>query len=229
MVSLPEILYKSKNALVVRKPVGMPSQSDPSGDTDLMSAASASLSELGEDPRLWLVHRLDRNVGGVIVFARTRGACAELSSLVSGEGIGKRYLAVCEGCVREGEYRDLLFKDSATGKAYIVKTARRGAKEALMRVKLIAEREGKSLVAVKLSTGRFHQIRAQLSGAGNSIVGDKKYGSRDSRARTPALFASRLDMKLFEEKISVEALPSIEDYPWSIFAAELSEGIDYDG
>jgi 23S rRNA pseudouridine1911/1915/1917 synthase len=218
-MTLPELIYISKNAVAVKKPVGMPSQSDPSGDKDLMSATSDMLSALGEDPRLWLIHRLDRNVGGVVIFARNKESAAYLSELVSGEGIGKRYLAVTDGVAREGEYRCYLYKDNATSKAYVVKTARKGAKEAVLNVTRLAQRDGKSLLSVKLSTGRFHQIRAQLSAEGTALTGDKKYGSRDRLAKVPSLFACELSLKLFDEEINVSALPDTEKYPWSIFAA----------
>lgn len=222
-MTIIEPIYISKNAVAVIKPVGMPSQSDPSGDLDLMSATSDMLSARGEDPHLWLIHRLDRNVGGIVIFARNKQSAAELSKLVAGEGIGKRYLAITDGVPREGEYRSYLYKDSATSKAYVVKSARRGAKEAVLHLSRIAEAEGKSLVSVKLSTGRFHQIRAQLSSEGTPLTGDKKYGSRDQYAKAPALFACELSLTLLGEKINLSALPNTDKYPWSVFSAELCE------
>ena len=218
----PRIIYRSKNAVAVIKPVGMPSQSDSSGDEDLMSATSAMLAESGEPSRLWLIHRLDRNVGGVVIFARAKESAAALSAMVSGEGIGKRYLAIADGDCREGEYRCYLYKDSATSKAYVVKTARRGAKEAVLEVKKLAFRDGKSLVSVRLHTGRFHQIRAQLSYEGTPLTGDKKYGSRDGKARVPALFACELALTLFNENIMLSARPDTDVYPWCLFGAEIN-------
>ena len=223
LMAIPERIYLSKNAVAVKKPVGMPSQSDPSGDLDLMKATEQILSERGEDHRIWLIHRLDRNVGGIVVFARNKESAARLSSLVAGEGIGKRYLAVTDGVPREGEYRCYLYKDSATSKAYVVKTARKGAKEAVLELRIIAEREGKSLVSVKLSTGRFHQIRAQLSNEGTPLTGDKKYGSRDRLSSVPSLFAYRLTLTLFDENIDISAAPELEKYPWNMFSAEINE------
>ncbi len=214
-------LYKDKNLIIVEKPVGMPSQLDPSGDTDAMTDASRLLREAGERDELWLVHRLDRTVGGLIAFARNKRSAAELSRLVADGGMIKRYFAVCHGVAEEGEYRDLLFKDSATSKAYVVKTARKGAREARLTVERLAEGEAVSLLSVELDTGRFHQIRAQLSARSHPLIGDKKYGSRDSARRTPALFAYMLSFKLFDKEIAVSATPCMDEYPWNLFDNEI--------
>ena len=212
------IIFKNRDIIVINKPKGMPSQSDPSGDLDAMSAVMAHLKAAGERDSLWLVHRLDRTVGGLLVFARNKKSAGELSVLVAGGGMIKRYLAVCHGVAQEGEYTDFLYKDASVSKAYVVKNLRRGAKEARLKLSRLGEREDKSLVSVKLETGRFHQIRAQLSSRGNSLVGDKKYGSRDALRSTPALFASELSFTLLSKKYSFFAKPDVSEYPWSIFA-----------
>ena len=219
----PEIIYKDENVVIIIKPVGMPSQSDPTGDLDAMTATGNALSELSEKSDLWLVHRLDRNVGGLIAFARNKKSAAALSEIVASGRLTKKYLAVCHGNAEEGTYTDFLYKDSATSKAYVVKTARRGAKEARLSLLRLAFEDEKSLVEVTLDTGRFHQIRAQLSSRGNSLVGDKKYGSRDTKRRTPCLFSNELSFDLLGKKISVNALPDIEEYPWSLFVPEYYE------
>ena len=215
-----KILYKDKNAVVINKPSGMPSQSDPSGDKDAMSATWELLASLSEDSSLWLVHRLDRTVGGLIVFARNKKSAAALSLAVQSGGMEKRYLAVCHGIAEEGEYRDYLFKDSATGKAYAVKTERRGAKEAVLSAKRLAENDDMSLVSVELMTGRFHQIRAQFSSRSHPLVGDKKYGSRDGVRRTPCLFSYRLSFELSGKRLTVLDMPDINEYPWNLFGAD---------
>ena len=224
-----EILYKSKNAVVVYKPPLLSSQSDNTGDFDAMTLTSAHLRELGEDGRLWLVHRLDKVVGGLMVFARTQRAAAELSKIVADGSLCKEYLAIIHGAAPYGLLEDYLFKDTTSGKAYVVKTERRGAKLARLDASPIAYTEeagGISLVRVKLHTGRFHQIRAQLSSRGASIVGDKKYGSRDRAARTPALFAYHLSISLFGENIDVTRRPDTEEYPWSHFKAKIDAIVD---
>lgn len=221
MTKSVKIIYKTPELVIARKPVGMPSQSDPTKAPDLMSETSRLLSKSGEKSDLWLVHRLDRNVGGLLVFARTKEAAAALSELAANGGMGKKYLAIAEGEVEEGEYRDFLYKDSATSKAYVVKSVRMGAKEAVLDCTPVAVKEGKSLASISLKTGRFHQIRAQLSARKHPLVGDKKYGSRDSSSKTPALFACGLSFELFGEKITVKELPPTEEYPWSLFASEI--------
>ena len=225
-----KIVYKNRNVVIINKPAGIPSQSDPTGDKDAMTLTSQALASFGEPSALWLVHRLDRTVGGLICFARNKKSAAELSRIVSDGLMKKNYIAVCHGKVEAGEYRDLLFKDSATSKAYVVKTERKGAKEAILIAEPLEEMDGMMLVSVDLLTGRFHQIRAQMSARGNALVGDKKYGSRDSEARYPSLFANGLSFTLFGKKISASAKPDVSVYPWSRFESfskkEMEERVD---
>lgn len=216
-----KIIYKDKNVIVINKPVGMPSQSDPTGDIDAMTAVSDLLRAAGENYALWLVHRLDRTVGGVLAFARNKKSAAELSRIVRDGELEKKYFAVCHGIAEEGEYLDFLFKDNATGKAYVVKTDRAGAKVARLHAERLAVAEGMSLMSVKLDTGRFHQIRAQFASRGNSLIGDKKYGSRDAVRRTPCLFSCSLSFEFFGKRITVTDSPIRTEYPWSLFDAEL--------
>ena len=217
-----EILYKSKNAVVVYKPPFMPSQPDPSGDSDAMSMTSQTLREMGECDKLWLVHRLDRVVGGVMVFARNSVAAAELSGVFAdSEKITKTYLAVLEGEVPDGIMENYIFKDKLKSKAYITDRARGGVKLATLKAETLKKREHKSrtysLVKIGLFTGRFHQIRAQMSYRGAPVAGDKKYGGKDSEIKSPALLAYKLDIKLKTENISVLRLPDMTEYPWSLF------------
>ncbi len=223
--TMTEILYKSKHAIVIYKPQGVPSQPDPSGDPDALTITSRILSELGEPTALYPVHRLDRTVAGVLVIARTASAAAELSLLVSGEGMGKEYFAVVEGEGSAGLLEDHLIKNSTIGKASVASPDARGARLARLEYKTLAcvktEQGARSLIAVKLHTGRFHQIRAQLSSRGMPIVGDKKYGSRDYLCRTPALFSYKLDISVKGERITASRLPELASYPWCLFPEEL--------
>ncbi len=220
-----EILYKDRNILAVIKPAGMPSQPDPTGAPDAMSLAKAALAECEKQSDLWLVHRLDRVVGGILVFARTKKAAGELSTLFATHEAEKCYLAVTEGEVPRGELSDLLYKDAAKGKSFVVDRARAGVKEARLISEPVStvDTDGgaRTLVRVTLLTGRFHQIRAQLSSRGASIVGDGKYGSRDKGARMPALYAYRLNFTLFGRKYAFRVRPDTAAYPWSLF--DLSE------
>ena len=219
-----KILFKDRSVVVIEKPIGTPSQSDPTGAPDAMTLTSSALAELGERNALWLVHRLDRVVGGVLAFARTKDAAAELSLKVADKSAVKEYFAVVEGECDGGVLEDLILKDARQSKAFIVDRVRAGVKKARLEYKAIDSRETergiRTLVRVRLETGRFHQIRAQLSHRHNPIVGDGKYGSRDGVARTPALFACSLSFDLFGKTYKIDALPSLETYPWSIFPKE---------
>ena len=222
--STVKILYKSKNLVAVYKPPLIPSQSDPSGDADAMTITSELLRENKEPEGLWLVHRLDRVVGGLLVFARNKKSAAELSSLVQDGGMVKEYFAVVEGAPSEGQMRDYIYKDAVKGKAFVTDRSRGGVKEAILICTPLetveTDRGERTLVRAKLITGRFHQIRAQFSSRGMPLVGDGKYGSRDSVARLPALFAGRLSFKTKSESLSLSEKPPIDEYPWSLFKIE---------
>ena len=199
----------------------MPVQPDPTADKDALSLTGEMLSEMGETSDLWLVHRLDRVVGGTVVFARNKRTAAALSELFSTQSTEKEYLAVVEGVAEGGVLEDFLYKDAAKGKAFVVDRKRAGVKEARLEYAPIAtadtERGVYTLVRVKLHTGRFHQIRAQLSHRGTSIVGDGKYGSHDNRAKMPALFSYRLSFSVFGRNYDIKKSPDKESYPWSLF------------
>ncbi len=218
------ILYKNKDFVVINKAVGVPSQMDTGLDTDAMTATSQILKSLGERSELWLIHRLDRVVGGLLVFARNKSSAAALSKIVSDSLMEKEYIAVVEGEAPGGEMCDFLYKDARQGKSFAVDSERKGAKKARLEYTPLAvsetDRGIKTLVRIRLHTGRHHQIRVQFSSRGMSLVGDGKYGSRDNKAKTPALFASRLAFSLGGEKFDLCILPDITKYPWSLFDKE---------
>jgi len=217
-----EILYKDKNLIAVYKEAGTPSQPDLSEDADAMTLCSAQLAEEGEkNTELFLVHRLDRVVGGVLVFARNKKYAAILSEAISNRSAEKEYLAVVEGDAFGGTLTDFIYKDQRAGKAFVVDRKRAGVKEASLEYSPIDKKKiGETtltLVRIKLHTGRFHQIRVQFSSRKMPIVGDGKYGSRDKTARLPALFAFRFSLKLPIAKYEFEKMPNQENYPWSLF------------
>lgn len=216
------IVYSSKRAVVIYKPHGMPAQPDPSGDTDAMTATAAILREKGENADLWLINRLDRGVGGLMIFARDKKTAATLSEVIRERQITKEYFAVVEGIPEGDRMVDFLYKDTRTSKAYIVKSERKGVKKASLSFRTVAtattERGALSLVAISLDTGRFHQIRAQFSFRNHPIVGDKKYGSAHILRGGIALVSCHLFVELGDEKIDVRATPDAAAYPWSLFA-----------
>ena len=219
-----EIVYKNKNFVVINKPVGIPSQSDTSNDADAMTLTSDILKGLNESSDLWRIHRLDRVVGGLLVFARNKAYAARLSDMVQKNQMTKEYLAVVEGELTSGEMSDYLYKDARQGKSFVVDSERRGAKLARLEYERIVSKETekgvKTLVKVRLHTGRHHQIRAQLSSRGHSLVGDGKYGSHDNKAKTPSLFSYRLTFNIGGEDASFSIAPDITKYPWSLFSED---------
>ena len=175
-----EILYSDRDLAVAVKPVGM----------DAEQAFPAALSaELGGT--LFPVHRLDLNVGGVMVFARSKSAAAALSRAVQEGTMVKEYRALVHGIPPEsGVFEDLLFKDSRKNKVFVVKKERKGVKKASLEfVRLTAS--DPSLVHIRLHTGRSHQIRVQFASRGFPLVGDHKYGARDGET-APRLFSCRI-------------------------------------
>lgn len=220
-----EFVLKHKNYVVIYKPAGLPSQSDLSGDKDAMTLTSEELFSQGECGQLYLVHRLDRVVGGLLIFARNKKTAAELSRLVSGEGIGKEYLAVIDGFLEGGSLKDLIYKDARASKAFVVERERSGVKSAELEFTPVStvhtEKGDKTLVKIRLKTGRFHQIRVQFALRKAPICGDGKYGSKDNLSKMPALFSYRLSTEIFGEKILATRLPDLNEYPWSLFDKEL--------
>ncbi len=219
-----KILYKDKDYFIISKPQGMPSQPDLTGANDALTSAKAALSALGEKSDLWLVHRLDRVVGGVIAFARNKESAAYLSELAGTEALHKEYLAVVDGAASGDVLTDYIYKDAAKGKAFIVDNERKNAKKAVLEYEKIAEADTergiRTLIRVKLHTGRFHQIRAQLASRKLPIAGDGKYGSHDNKAKMPALHSVRLAFNIKNKSIEAFDLPNIEAYPWNLFKEE---------
>ena len=223
-----QIVKLTRDYVIINKPIGMPSQADPSNDPDALSTASLLLRKMGENSSLWLVHRLDRTVGGLLIFARGARAAAILSESLGTEDFVKEYLAVCEGNPVAGEYRDLIYKDSRISKAFIVDKKRTGVKEARLTLSPIESRDERTLVRVRLHTGRYHQIRVQLAHRKCPLVGDGKYGSRDKGARSPALFAYHLAFKYKGESYEYFASPDVTEYPWSMFAETIKREVEND-
>ena len=158
------------------------------------------------------------------MFARNKKYAALLSEYVKDRLLTKEYYAVVDGELTDATLENFIYKDARAGKAFIIDRARTGAKQARLSYRTLGtadtENGKKSLLYITLDTGRFHQIRAQLSHIGNPITGDGKYGSHDNRAKKIALMASHLAAALPSEKIDVSHLPDLNVYPWSLFTPE---------
>ncbi|MBQ7005747.1 MAG: RluA family pseudouridine synthase [Clostridia bacterium] len=170
-----KIIYQDKDIVVAIKPPELLSQSDSKGRENAVSIL-ADMTK-GE---IFPVHRLDKGVGGVMVFARNSAAAAELSRQVSDRTMEKEYLATLCGEIEEdkGILEDLLFFDRNKNKAFVVKRERRGVKKALLEYECISKGGGRSLVRVRLITGRTHQVRVQFASRGYPLEGDRRYGGK---------------------------------------------------
>ena len=190
-----EIIYSDRDLAVCIKPVGSDSESE----------VPATLREaLGGD--IFPIHRLDKNVGGIMVYARTKQAATTLSKAVQDGQMVKEYVALVHGTTPEtGDWEDLLFKDSSKNKVFVVKKERKGVKKARLEFHTLHAGE-ESLVRIRLHTGRSHQIRVQFSSRGFPLVGDHKYGSRDDR-KEPMLFSCCITFPWKKETKQFEALP----------------------
>ena len=190
-----DILYSDKHIAVIIKPVGLDSE------TEVPAALKETLG--GE---VFPIHRLDKNVGGVMVYARTRQAAAALSKAVQEGTMVKEYVAMVHGTPPEtGDWTDLLFKDSSKNKVFVVKKERKGVKKARLEFKTLSAGED-SLVRILLHTGRSHQIRVQFSSRGFPLLGDHKYGARDEHT-APMLFSCCITFPFAGKMHRYEALP----------------------
>ncbi|MFB4169636.1 RluA family pseudouridine synthase [Virgibacillus sp. JSM 102003] len=221
------ILYEDNHLLVVEKPVNIPVQEDPSGDRDMLSMLKADLKVRYNKPGnvfLALVHRLDRPVGGVMVFAKTSKAASRLSDSIRRKAFDKKYLAVARGNPPQKQARleHFLLKDRSENKVSTVSSKRQEGKKALLDYEVIGEKEQLSLLLIDLHTGRSHQIRVQLSETGNPLFGDQKYGQNVNRkGQQIALWAHTLAFEhpTKREMMEFKSLPP-EEHPWNMFFRE---------
>ena len=170
-----EILFEDKELIVAVKERGLLSE-EHSSKPDMVT----SLKELTKGD-IYPVHRLDKNVGGVMVYAKTKSAAAALSAQARDRTMKKTYLAVLHGRPGEesGTLEDLLFFDKSKNKSFVVKKERRGVKKALLNYSVVSEKDGNALVEIELLTGRTHQIRVQFASRKMPLFGDRRYGARD--------------------------------------------------
>lgn len=201
------ILYEDNHLLVVEKPVGVLSQADSSNTLDMLTILKKYIKEKYNKPGnvyLGLVHRLDKNVGGVMVFAKTSKAAKRLSEEIRNKKVKKTYLAICKGIIKEdGKYEDYLEREEYRSK---ISTKEKG-KIATLTYKVLDTKENETLVKINLETGRHHQIRVQFSSHNYPLLGDDKYGTKGKYE--VALYAYKLSFyhPTTKEKLEFTLLP----------------------
>ena len=220
------VLYEDNHLLIVEKERNLLVQEDISGDPDLLNIGKEYLVEKYNKPGkafLALVHRLDRPVGGVILFAKTSKAASRISNEIRLNRFDRSYLAVVRGIPekKEGKLTDFLLKDRGKNISSVVKAGTEGSKKAILRYEVLASNPAEDLayLRIELETGRSHQIRLQLAHLGHPIYGDQKYGQEENKVgQQIALWAHRLAVKHPTKDEIVEATTNPpNESPWKLF------------
>ncbi len=219
------ILYEDNHLLVVEKPVNVPTQEDSTGDPDMLTMLKEDIKARYNKPGnvyLGLVHRLDRPVGGVMVFARTSKSASRLSEQIRQRAFGKIYLAVVHGKPedKKGTLRHFLVKDTVTNTVKVVGRDIKGAKEAVLDYEMLGFADLLSLCRINLHTGRPHQIRVQLAAVGSPLYGDRKYGPETGNPGGQiALWAAEIRFvhPTTGEELCFRSEPPRNHYPWKLF------------
>ena len=218
-----KVIYEDNHIIVVEKPANIPSQGDKTGDLDMLTIIKAYLKEKYNKPGnvyLGLVHRLDRPVGGIMVFAKTSKAASRLSEQVREKVFKKKYLVIVNGKFKEkkGTLKDYLLKNERLNKSRVVEEGTKNSKYAELDYEVLKydKEQNLSLLKIDLHTGRHHQIRVQLSSRDHSIYGDAKYNGRGS-ARQLYLWAYELTIQnvISKEEMTFTAIPEKEK-AWKI-------------
>lgn len=220
-----KIIYEDNHLLVVEKPVNIPSQQDRSGDKDILTLMKEYIKERYNKPGnvyLGLVHRLDRPVGGVMVFAKTSKAASRLSEQIRTRQFGKKYLAVIHGIPPDKSKKNLvhyLIKDRRRNIVKAVDSSIKGAQKAILDYRVIGQSSGMALVEIDLHTGRPHQIRVQFAEIGHPLYGDQRYGqSLNKPGQQIALWSKSISLihPTLKESMTFSSLPH-DTYPWDLF------------
>ncbi len=218
------IIYEDNHLLVVEKPVNIPVQADHSGDMDILTILKQGIKIRYQKPGnvyLGLVHRLDRPVGGVMVFAKTSKAASRLSDSIRRGNFNRSYLAVTRGAPSQQSARleHFLYKDQQKNIVHAVSSKHKQAKKAALTYEVLDKQNALGLLAVTLHTGRSHQIRVQLAETGTPLYGDQKYGSKYNKpGQQIALWAHRLGLEhpTTKEWLEFQCLPP-QHVPWQYF------------
>ena len=210
-----KVIYEDNHIIVVEKIPNIPTQEDKTSDTSMMTLVKKYIKEKYNKPAnvyLGLVHRLDRPVGGVIVFAKTSKAASRLSKQVRDKVFKKEYLAVVDGSFEKnsGTLENYLYKDRKNNTSYVVSKDKKEAKFAKLDYEVLKydKENNLSLLKIDLHTGRHHQIRVQLANIGHSIYGDQRYGTRGKNKQI-ALWAYKLTIEhpTKKEKMEFQDMP----------------------
>lgn len=220
------ILFEDNHLLVVEKPVNIPTQEDASGDPDLLSILKEDIKARYQKPGnvyLGLVHRLDRPVGGVMVFAKTSKAASRLSDQIRTRAFRKTYLAVIHGTPNEksGRLEHYLVKNQETNTVRVVPPTTSGSKQAILEYEVLSSKDSLSLVRINLLTGRSHQIRVQFAEIGHPLYGDQKYGAGvNTSGQQIALWSNRILLQHPTAKKEMEFTSHPPDqHPWNLFSS----------
>ena len=226
------VIYEDNHIIVVEKPVNIPSQGDKTGDLDMLTIIRKYLKEKYNKPGevyLGLVHRLDRPVGGVMVFAKTSKAASRLSNQVREKQMKKTYLVIVDGKMesKTGTLEDYLLKNERKNMSRVVEEGTKNSKKAILDYEEVIYNEeiNLSVLKINLHTGRHHQIRVQMASRNHSIYGDQKYGTR-GRGKQICLWAYKLEFEhpVKKENMVFRVLPKI-DGSWKILDGSILEEI----
>jgi len=223
------VIYEDNHIIVVEKPVNIPSQGDKTGDIDMLTLVKKYIKEKYNKPGevyLGLVHRLDRPVGGVMVFAKTSKAAARLSEQVRVKEFKKKYLVIVDGKMEKERdtLEDYLLKNERLNMSKVVKEGTKNSKLAKLDYEVLKYDEitDLSLLKINLHTGRHHQIRVQLANSGHSIYGDQKHGTR-GRGKQICLWAYELSIlhPTTKQSMTFKALPE-KTGSWKILEDQIN-------
>ena len=217
-----KVIYEDNHLLIVEKPINILSQADNTNDIDMVSILKKYLKEKYNKPGnvfIGLIHRLDRPVGGVMVFAKTSKCASRLSEQVRNKTMKKTYKAVIHKVMdkKEDTLKDYLYKDKKTNTVSVVSKNYKEAKEAILSYKTINKNKEFSLVEIDLKTGRPHQIRVQFSSRNHPLYGDQRYG-KSKVGEQIALWSSKLEIihpTTKEKLVFISEVPNT--YPWNLF------------
>ena len=213
------VIYEDNHIIVVEKPCNVPSQADNTGDEDMITLVKKYIKEKYNKPGevyLGLVHRLDRPVGGIMVFAKTSKAASRLSNQIRENTFHKTYIAVITGTLpNQGKLEDYLIKNNKTNISNV--TTKEKGKYSALEYKVLKTKDNLSLIEINLITGRPHQIRVQFSSRNHPLLGDSKYGKNPNNINI-ALFAKSISFihPTTKEKLTF-SLDIPNRYPFNIF------------